>query len=124
MRKSTFLSPDPVRELRGTPGKRAAEVPLGGVPELFTAPPVKPPSIPPAGLPFTMGVIGEPAATVTMVEKTKPSRMFFATLLERFLAYGGIQTRLPTKRCRWSRSESAYCNFLLYGSSGVSVPLK
>src|ERR1700686_5117907 len=100
MRTSIFFSPDPVRELRGTPGKRAAEVPLGGVPELFTAPPVRPPSGAPAGFPLTSGVMGEPAATVTMVEKTKPSKMFLAILFERFLAYGGIQTRLPTKRCR------------------------
>src|SRR6266853_1491117 len=99
MRRSMFLVPDLVRELRETPGKRAAAVPLGGVPELFTAPPVRPPSGAPAGLPLTMGVIGAPAVTVTMVENTKPSRMFLATLFDRFLAYGGIQTRFPTKRC-------------------------
>src|SRR5579864_4344524 len=113
MRMSMSLVPDPVRELRGTPGKRAAEVPLGGVPELFTAPPVRPPSGAPAGFPLTSGVIGAPAVTVTIVEKTKPSKMFLATLFDRFLAYGGIQTRFPTKRCRWSKSDSAYSNLRL-----------
>ncbi|MCU1235919.1 MAG: hypothetical protein JWP63_3886 [Candidatus Solibacter sp.] len=60
--------------MRGRPGER----PPAAVPELFTAPPVRPPAMAPAGLPLIVPVTGCPAATVTMLEKAKVLLAVFA----------------------------------------------
>src|ERR1017187_5305321 len=117
IRKSTFLYPGPVIELRSIHGARPPIAP----PELLTVPPVKPPSTPPDGKPLIPEVTGWPVDTVTMVENAQPFSSRRVGALETF-ANDGIHTALATNRWRWSRSERAYSSFRFIGSTGESVP--
>src|ERR1700729_1320134 len=82
MRKSTSQKPGPVKAFRTWPGKRDED---NAVPELFTVPPVRPPSGPPGATPLMVGVTGCPLAAVTILEKIHPSRTAFAGRFESLL---------------------------------------
>src|ERR1022692_2958772 len=99
MRKSTLWYPAVESTARGSHGAR----PPVATPPLLTTAPVKPPSNPPGALPLIIGVTGCPDDSVTMVEKAHPLRIILQAALERPWKVG-IQTRLPTKRWRWSKS--------------------
>src|SRR5579862_4871193 len=92
IRKSTSQNPGPVKAFRTSLGTRDDE---SAVPELFTVPPVSPPAGPPLGKPLMVGVTGWPLAAVTMLDRTKPSRISRAARFESLLKYGGIHTTLP-----------------------------
>ncbi len=79
--------------------------------ELLTTPPVRPPSTPFEGNPLIDPVTGMLVANVMTLDNTKPSSTVRSTLFDIFLVKSGVQTMLPAKRCRWSRSDNAFSCF-------------